>query len=78
MITEGIREAYETGRGSVAVRAKISIEDSADSNKARGPSKKRAVTGKPLIVVTELPYQTNKVSICTNIAKLVMSKRCTC
>ena len=44
--SEGIRDAYTTGRGTIVARAKIHIED----------SKKRA-----LIVITELPFQTNKV-----------------
>lgn len=44
---DGLKEAYMTGRGSITVRAKMHIEDSG----------KR----KPAIVITELPYQTNKV-----------------
>jgi len=56
-----IRKAYETGRGSVVVRAKAVIES--DSR------------GKEKIVITEIPYQTNKSKILESIAELVKSKR---
>ncbi len=68
---DGVREAYTTGRGGVVVRAKMHIED--PNNPATGASgngngaagKKRAKrsggSSKPAVVVTELPYQTNKV-----------------
>ena len=46
--SDGLAEAYTTGRGSVLVRGKVHVED--------GSGKK-----KPLIVITELPFQTNKV-----------------
>ena len=45
--SDGLREAYTTGRGTVTVRARMHVEDN---------SKK-----KPSIVITEIPYQTNKV-----------------
>jgi DNA gyrase subunit A len=57
---EGIREAYETGRGSIRVRGKARIETS-------GP--------KPQIVVTEIPYQVNKTSLIQTVAQLVRSKK---
>ena len=56
-----IRTAYETGKGSFVVRAKAVIET--DSK------------GRQKIVVTEIPYQTNKSKILENIAGLVKTKR---
>jgi DNA gyrase subunit A len=57
----GIRRAYETGRGSVIVRAKVEIEE-------RG-------NGKQSIIVTELPYQVNKAKLIEKIAELVRDKK---
>ncbi|MBN1918411.1 MAG: DNA gyrase subunit A, partial [Verrucomicrobia bacterium] len=56
----GIREAYETGRGRMTVRARAGIEP------ARG--------GKEYIVVTEIPYMVNKSNLIDTIASLVNSK----
>jgi len=56
----GIRQAYQTGRGSITMRAKAEIEES--GNKAR-------------IVVTEIPYQVNKARLVEKIAELVREKR---
>ena len=56
-----IQSAYETGKGSFVVRAKAVIET--DSK------------GRQKIVVTEIPYQTNKAKILENIADLVKMKR---
>ncbi len=58
---EGIRQAYETGRGSIRVRGKVRIED------AKSP--------KPRIVVTEIPYQVNKTSLIQTAAQLVRTKK---
>ncbi len=58
--TEGIREAYETGRGRIHVRARIAIE-SYDAGER--------------IVVTELPYQVNKARLMERIAELVKDKK---
>lgn len=55
--TDGIRSAYNTGRGVVKIRAKAEIE----------PMQK----GKHRIVVTEIPYQVNKARLIENIAQLV-------
>ncbi len=55
-----IREAYETGRGKIKVRAKAEIE--------------RSESGKTSIVITEIPYQVNKSLLLENIAKLVQNK----
>ena len=54
---QGIRDAYETGRGSLKVRAVTQIEEGAN--------------GKNKIVVTELPYQVNKARLAEKIADLV-------
>jgi DNA gyrase subunit A len=57
---EGIKNAYATGRGKVVVQAKAMIGDTA---------------GRRQIVVTELPYQTNKAALVERIADLVKNKR---
>ncbi|WP_018883663.1 DNA gyrase subunit A [Paenibacillus massiliensis] len=56
----GIRQAYQTGRGSVTMRARTMIEE--NGNKAR-------------IIVSELPYQVNKARLVEKIAELVRDKR---
>ncbi len=58
--TEGIREAYETGRGRIHVRARTAVE-SYDAGER--------------IVVTELPYQVNKARLMERIAELVKDKK---
>jgi DNA gyrase subunit A len=58
---EGIKEYFETGRGSVHTRAKAEIED------IKG--------GKQAIIVSELPYQVNKAQLMETIADLVREKR---
>jgi len=60
MGTAGIREAYETGRGRVVVRARAHTE----------PIKQ----GKTAIIVTEIPYQVNKAQLIEKIAELVREK----
>jgi len=55
---DGIREAYETGRGRISIRARVEIETD-DKN------------GRQTIVVTELPYQVNKARLLEHIAELV-------
>ncbi len=59
--TEGLLEAYRTGRGRITVRAKASVE----SNKS---------TGKDSIIIHEIPYQVNKARLIESIAGLVRSK----
>ncbi|GAA0136033.1 DNA gyrase subunit A [Paenibacillus sp. YSY-4.3] len=56
----GIRQAYTTGRGSVTMRARTTIEE--NNNKAR-------------IIVDELPYQVNKARLVEKIAELVREKK---
>ncbi len=58
---DGFRDAYETGRGSIKVRAVCSIEE--------------APNGRQRIVVTELPYQVNKARLAEKIADLVRAGR---
>jgi DNA gyrase subunit A len=63
MGSAGIREAYETGRGRVIVRAKAHSE----------PIKQ----GKTAIIVTEIPYQVNKAQMIEKMAELVRDKTIT-
>ncbi len=60
---EGIRSAYETGRGSLTVRGKAHIEQTS--------------TGRMRIIITEIPYQVNKSKLVTKIADLVREKKLT-
>lgn len=57
----GIRKAYETGRGSITLRANSFIEERAN--------------GKQAIIITEIPYQVNKAKLVERIAELVRDKR---
>ena len=59
---EGIRDAYDTGRGKVYMRARSEIETDDAS-------------GKQTIVVTELPYQVNKARLIEKVAELVKLKK---
>ncbi|RYG35835.1 DNA gyrase subunit A [bacterium] len=61
MGTKGIRSAYETGRGSIIMQAKTHIEP--------------GEAGKSVIVVTEVPYQTNKENLVKNIAQLAKERK---
>ena len=60
MGTEGIRKAYETGRGKVIIRAVAEIEEK---------------NGKNRIIVSEIPYQVNKANLIIKIADLVKDKK---
>lgn len=74
LVNEGIQEAYETGRGTITVRAKVHIEDGSGGggNGKAGASKAGSKgSGKPLVVITELPYQVYKASLVETIARLV-------
>ncbi|BFI97570.1 DNA gyrase subunit A [Priestia sp. Y58] len=57
----GIRKAYETGKGSIIVRAKVEIEEQSN--------------GKQTIIVHELPYQVNKAKLIEKIAELARDKK---
>ena len=56
----GIRQAYETGRGSITVRSKVEIVDKPN--------------GKKQLIIKEIPYLVNKLSMRTKIAELVNEK----
>ena len=58
---DGLRQAYETGRGKIKMRAKAHIETSKN--------------GKDSIVITEVPFQTNKANLVEKIADLVGMKK---
>lgn len=58
---EGVKEAYETGRGRVIMRAKTEIEHTA--------------SGRECIVVTEIPYMVNKAEMIRRIADLINEKK---
>jgi DNA gyrase subunit A len=60
---QGIAEAYETGRGSIRMRARVQIEEGRQ-NRQR-------------LVVTELPYMVNKARLSEKIAQLVQTRRIT-
>ena len=61
MGTDGIRQAYETGRGSITIRAKAHVESTK--------------TGRNRLVFTEIPYQVSKGTLQEKIAQLVNEKR---
>ena len=57
----GIRQAYETGRGSIITRCRYHVEEMDN--------------GKHRVIVTEVPYQVNKANLITKIAELVRDKQ---
>ncbi len=59
--TGGLREAYETGRGRIHVRARAAIESDPKGGRDR-------------IIVSEIPYQVNKSRLLENIAELAREK----
>ncbi len=60
MGSDGIKNAYKTGRGSIIIRSRVDIEESS--------------RGKDRIIVTEIPYQVNKANLISRIADLVNNK----
>ena len=58
---DGLKQAYETGRGKIKMRARAHIETTK--------------SGKDNIVITELPYQVNKANLIEKIADLARDKR---
>ncbi|WP_374763858.1 DNA gyrase subunit A [Yunchengibacter salinarum] len=58
---KGIRDAYETGRGSITIRSKSHVEEVRKDREA--------------IIITEVPYQVNKAAMIEKIAECVQSKR---
>ena len=63
--SRGIREAYTTGRGSVTMRGVATIET----------QEQRGRPDRETIIITELPYQTNKASLIEKIADMVNERR---
>ncbi len=60
--TQGIRDAFETGRGKIVVRGRAEIE---------------IVDNRDAIIITEVPYQVNKAMLIEKIAELVNEERLT-
>jgi len=60
--TQGIKDAYSTGRGLLQMRAKVGVETDERTDRDR-------------IVVTEIPYQVNKARLIEKIAELIQDKR---
>ncbi|MCB9265675.1 MAG: DNA gyrase subunit A [Lewinellaceae bacterium] len=58
---QGVKDAFETGRGRVVVRGRAEIQT--------------AASGKETIIITEIPYQVNKASLVAKIAELVNDKK---
>jgi DNA gyrase subunit A len=58
---DGIKDAFNTGRGKITLRARASIE--------------RQKSGKDNILITEIPYQVNKTTLIESIADLVQEKK---
>jgi DNA gyrase subunit A len=58
---EGVKQAFETGRGRIVLRAKATIENKAD--------------GRERIIVSEIPYQVNKAEMIKKTADLVNDKK---
>jgi DNA gyrase subunit A len=61
LATKGIREAYETGRGVIKIRARAFIE--------------KAGQGRERIIISEIPYQVNKAKLLEKIAELVKDRK---
>ncbi|HNQ64079.1 MAG TPA: DNA gyrase subunit A, partial [Syntrophorhabdaceae bacterium] len=59
---QGIREAYETGKGHIILRARAKVE-------------KHKKDGRESIVISEIPYQVNKTRLIENIVELINTKR---
>jgi DNA gyrase subunit A len=60
--SQGIKDAYRTGRGSITMRAIVNVEE---------------LQGRTCLVVTELPYQVNPDNLALKIAELVKEQRLT-
>ena len=58
---EGIKQAYETGRGSISMRGTVTFEE--------------VKAGKDRLIVSEIPYQVNKTTLIERIAQLVRDKK---
>ncbi len=58
---DGVREAYETGRGRIVIRGEVNIETTS--------------TGREQIIVTSVPYQVNKAEMIKRTADLILEKK---
>ncbi len=58
--TQGIKDAYTTGKGSIIVRGRVHVEEE---------------RGRPRLVITELPYEVNKAKLLAKIARLVQERK---
>lgn len=58
---KGIVDAYETGRGSLTIRAKCKVEEGKN--------------GKSSIIITEIPYQVNRTNLMTKLGELIREKK---
>ena len=61
LANEELRRGYETGRGKLTLRARVSVEDGA--------------AGRKLLVISEVPYQVNKAALLEKIQKLSEEKK---
>ena len=61
LANEELRRAYETGRGKLILRGKVDVED--------------GLSGRKLIVISEIPYQVNKAALLEKIQKLTEEKK---
>ena len=64
---QGIRSAYETGKGSIKIQAAVFTEGLDDEDKGEKKN--------PRLIVKELPYQVNKANLIEDIARLVQDKK---
>ncbi len=60
--TKGVKDAYETGRGLLTLRAKVGVETDERTDRDR-------------LVVTEIPFQVNKAKLIEKIAELIQERR---
>ncbi len=65
--TEGIREAYRTGRGSIKLQAQVFTEGVTGDSQGEKSN--------PRLIIKELPYQVNKANLVEEIARLVQEKK---
>lgn len=56
----GIKEMYKTGKGKIVIRSRVNVEE---------------IKGKPVIIITEVPYQVNKAELVKTIARLATEKK---
>ena len=62
MVSENLKEIYETGRGGITIRGKVTTEE---------------IKGRKAVIITEIPYQVNKADLVREIASLAQAKKLT-